>query len=747
MNNNAYVKKAGGLSVIVLLLFGVWCTGPVNFTGNYAFGQVASSSKPVQTSTTTTSTQSNLPNITIDTSATPMQKEIKDSLANLIKTGKSHPKATYSVNVTRVGDLVTVMGVTTLDYASPSDAGLTKWPSFIIKKGPNLQGTGTIKEGNYTNYVIEKAPQIFGPGKAIFGHEARRTIIVETLQAHTSLQTTVTPFPKIAPHHSPLAKNVLMGFSIPPQNIDWTIAATSQSCTYVVFFGNTCVTWYDFKAGFQLAYGLGMRLPATVSITGPNSMVASTTSTLKTTLTPKNFNSADYQAVGVQSNELYNGDEFIANENVFLGITLSSFGQPLINWAIASDIDLASDCGCPNFITPFGKDTNGNQKVFPIHPITLDSTQTNLKLNVYGADIGFGIQLQPLLGSNKITATWTTGGNSVPHSGTVTYTDDPTTTPSTLAPTISVTSGHATTPATLSIDQFTYYFNQFQIAISANVQFGGIVSFVPATSYYPLYTLNLGNTGLKLGQHAGTAGITYNIPVIPACPIGYVYDASKQTCVLHQSTTSSSTAMTPQLLAPTTPDTPQCKPGFTLNASKQMCVPNPSTTKSLSSMPTATTTSVSSNPSAFGQMVTFTATVTTSSGSSTPTGTVQFMIDGIVTLPVKISTGHAVISISTLSVGSHGITATYSGDTNYGPSKSSSLTQTVNEVATVTTQSVSPSNASPSKPQCDTGYSYDSSKQTCVQNPTDSSSSSSTTLQCQRGYSYDTSKQICVKSP
>lgn len=722
MNNNAYVKKAGGLSVVVLLLFGVWCAGPANFTGNYAFGQVASSSNSVQTSTATTSAQSNLPSITIDTSATPLQKEIKDSIANLIKTGKSHPKATYSVNITKVGDLVTVMGVTTLDYASPSDAGLSKWPSFIIKKGTNLQGTGTIKEGNYTNYVIDKAPQIFGHGKAVFGHEARRTIIVETLQAHTTLQTTTTPFPKIIPPHSQLAKNVLMGFSIPPQNIDWTIAATSQSCTYVFLFGNTCVTWYDFKAGFQLAYGLGIRLPATVSITGPNSMVASTTSTLKTTLTPKNFNSADYQAVGVQSNELYNGDEFIANENVFLGITLSSFGQSLINWAIASDIDLASDCGCPNFTTPFGKDANGNQKVFPIHPITLDSTQTNLKLNVYGADIGFGIQLQPLLGSNKIAATWTTGGNSVPSSGTVTYTDDPTTTPAALAPTIPITSGHTTSPATLSIDQFTYYFNQFKIGISANVQFGGIVSFVPATSYYPLYTLDLGNTGLKLGQHAGTTGITYSIPVIPACPIGYVYDASKQSCVLHLSTASPSTAMTPQLLAPTTPDTPQCKPGFTLDVSKQVCIPNPTaSTKSLSSTLTTTTTSVSPNPSTFGQTVTFTATVTASSSSGTPTGSVQFMIDGVVNLPVKVSTGSVVLSLSTLSVGTHTITATYSGDANYGPSKSSSFTQTVNKAVIATASSAS-SSTSPSATQCKTGYTYDALKQICVQNPSTTSS-------------------------
>src|SRR5207253_7832780 len=46
--------------------------------------------------------------------------------------------------------------------------------------------------------------------------------------------------------------------------------------------------------------------------------------------------------------------------------------------------------------------------------------------------------------------------------------------------------------------------------------------------------------------------------------------------------------------------------------------------------PVATTTSVSSaqNPSVFGQSVSFTAVVTPQSGSGTPTGTIQFMIDG-----------------------------------------------------------------------------------------------------------------------
>jgi hypothetical protein len=94
----------------------------------------------------------------------------------------------------------------------------------------------------------------------------------------------------------------------------------------------------------------------------------------------------------------------------------------------------------------------------------------------------------------------------------------------------------------------------------------------------------------------------------------------------------------------------------------------------------STTTSLtsSSNPSGRGQKVTFTATVSPSSGTGTPTGTVNFW-DG--TAPLGASTLNssaiATLSISNLSVGSHSITAQYSGDSNYNGSTSAVLTQVV----------------------------------------------------------------------
>ncbi|MEO8193229.1 MAG: Ig-like domain repeat protein, partial [Gemmatimonadales bacterium] len=100
----------------------------------------------------------------------------------------------------------------------------------------------------------------------------------------------------------------------------------------------------------------------------------------------------------------------------------------------------------------------------------------------------------------------------------------------------------------------------------------------------------------------------------------------------------------------------------------------------------ATTTAVTStiNPSTFGQSVTFTATV--SSGSGTPTGSVQFK-DGAANLgsPVTLLAGSATFATSALVAGAHSITAVYTATGVFTGSTSPALTQTVNKATPVVT--------------------------------------------------------------
>ena len=97
---------------------------------------------------------------------------------------------------------------------------------------------------------------------------------------------------------------------------------------------------------------------------------------------------------------------------------------------------------------------------------------------------------------------------------------------------------------------------------------------------------------------------------------------------------------------------------------------------------TTTSASSSANPSVFGQSVTFTATVTASSpGSGKPAGKVTFNDGGTAITNcsnLTLNKGHASCPTSSLSVGSHSITATYDGSSTFNPSTSPTFTQTVN---------------------------------------------------------------------
>ena len=106
---------------------------------------------------------------------------------------------------------------------------------------------------------------------------------------------------------------------------------------------------------------------------------------------------------------------------------------------------------------------------------------------------------------------------------------------------------------------------------------------------------------------------------------------------------------------------------------------------------TTTTLTASPNPSAFGQSVTFSAAVNAPGSAGIPTGTISFS-DGTVTLGTAVldSTGKALLSLSALSVGSHSIVASYSGDSNFSTSASSAISQVVNRAASVTTFTANP---------------------------------------------------------
>ena len=110
--------------------------------------------------------------------------------------------------------------------------------------------------------------------------------------------------------------------------------------------------------------------------------------------------------------------------------------------------------------------------------------------------------------------------------------------------------------------------------------------------------------------------------------------------------------------------------------------------------PTMTNLVASANPAWFGDPVTFTTTVIASAPSTaTPSGAVQFLVDGQnFGAPVTLTGGTASLTVSDLSVGSHTVTAAYSADPNFVSSVSTILTQTINDALAAPTVATQPAN-------------------------------------------------------
>ncbi len=125
----------------------------------------------------------------------------------------------------------------------------------------------------------------------------------------------------------------------------------------------------------------------------------------------------------------------------------------------------------------------------------------------------------------------------------------------------------------------------------------------------------------------------------------------------------------------------------------------PSITQTVSGS-TATTTTVTSsaNPSTYGSLVTFTATVSPNTGSSTPTGSVQFVVDGSnLGSAVTLSGGTASTSTSTLTVNGgapHTVTANYTHTGNFSDSSGTLAGGEVVNPATLTASII----GNPTKP-------------------------------------------------
>ena len=117
--------------------------------------------------------------------------------------------------------------------------------------------------------------------------------------------------------------------------------------------------------------------------------------------------------------------------------------------------------------------------------------------------------------------------------------------------------------------------------------------------------------------------------------------------------------------------------------------------------PTTATLTSSKNPAESGQSVTFTAQMggpSGGSGNAIPTGTATFRDNGALLATVTLNAaGAAAFTTTTLAVGSHPITVSYSGDSVYSTA-TAQLLETVNNASTVVTLAASANPATYKQP-------------------------------------------------
>lgn len=111
---------------------------------------------------------------------------------------------------------------------------------------------------------------------------------------------------------------------------------------------------------------------------------------------------------------------------------------------------------------------------------------------------------------------------------------------------------------------------------------------------------------------------------------------------------------------------------------------------------TTTTLTTTRNPTYSAQAGAVTARVKGNSTLGVPTGWVDFYVDGAYWWTELLdSTGRAKLAYSNIEVGTHTISATYSGDVNYDVSTSTDLSQTVLSTAPTAALTYTPASVAP----------------------------------------------------
>jgi len=300
---------------------------------------------------------------------------------------------------------------------------------------------------------------------------------------------------------------------------------------------------------------------------------------------------------------------------------------------------------------------------------TSTSTAVSQVVNKATTNTAFGSSQNPSTFNQSVTFTATVTGQSP--TGNVTFKDGATVI---CGPSVTLSAGSAACAiSTLTVGTH-----------SITATYNGDANNATSASSPLIQTVNTATAGTALASSQNPStfnqSVTFTATVTGQSPTGNVTFKDGATVICGPSVTLSagSAACAISTLSVGTHSITATYNGDGNNAAST----SPAVSQVVNKATTNTALGSSQNPNTFNQSVTFTATVT----GQSPTGNVTFK-DGATVIcgpSVALTAGSAACAISTLSVGTHSITATYNGDTNNATSTSTAVSQVVNKVTTTT---------------------------------------------------------------
>lgn len=410
-----------------------------------------------------------------------------------------------------------VVSETVLKFDGPEQAGYMEWPPMVAKEDlpPELQATATEEEYTeaYRAFMEKKVPGIWEKYK--FGHEPRTYTFVETFE------TTIPAGESLSPAQIATSSDLLlMGFTYTGPRVRYILEQSLK--IPVIFIGSIEV--YYVKAGLEIDWDLGLRLPGMATINGPDQLSRGNMTFIDSSVTPLDWSADHYNAVGVEPGD---GNEFLLRLAFFVGLQVEILDQDLCD-AVGLICNLQMDIDrSATFPMPFGTGS-----YFPIPPAEIEIKQFRAGLFSWKV----GLEVLPLLGSKKITANWN-ASDAGSGSGTITYSEAGA--PVALGPINTCAAGQAD-QVKIELNNFQYHFNQFLIELAAKsvLSIDPIKILLPNGISWPArqpitrFDLSpiFGSVGLKAGAHkqcnwafncqdAGPANIVHlSIPVSGQAP-------------------------------------------------------------------------------------------------------------------------------------------------------------------------------------------------------------------------------------